>query len=122
VGVIVVGIDVDAFLGEVKEGRMALSSRRKISTRILLGFLAVIAFVGVLGYLGIFLSRNIYRNLEEIHTVRLPALDYILEIDRDLQQLLVAERSMIFAKTDSEVFQKLLEDYETNLRQSERGD
>ena len=98
---------------------MALSSRRKIGTRILLGFLAVIAFVGVLGYLGIFLSRNIYRNLEEIHTVRLPALDYILEIDRDLQQLLVAERSMIFAKTDSEVFRKLLEDYETNLRQSE---
>ncbi|WP_427366390.1 methyl-accepting chemotaxis protein [Candidatus Caldatribacterium saccharofermentans] len=98
---------------------MALSSRRKIGTRILLGFLAVIAFVGVLGYLGIFLSRNIYRNLEEIHTVRLPALDYILEIDRDLQQLLVAERSMIFAKTDSEVFRKLLEDYEMNLRQSE---
>jgi methyl-accepting chemotaxis protein len=103
----------------VREGRMALSSRRKIGTRVLLGFLAVIAFVGVLGYLGIFLSRNIYRNLEEIHTVRLPALDYILEIDRDLQQLLVAERSMIFAKTDSEVFQKLLEDYETNLKQSE---
>jgi len=78
--------------------------------------------VGVLGYLGVFLSRNIYRNLEEIHTVRLPALDLLLEIDRDLQQLLVAERSMIFAKTDSEVFRKLLEDYETNLRQSECGD
>jgi len=29
---------------------------------------------------------------------------------------------MTFAKTDSEVFRKLLEDYETNLRQSERGD
>ena len=101
---------------------MALSSRRKSGTRILLGFLVVIAFVGVLGYLGVFLSRNIYRNLEEIHTVRLPALDLVLEIDRDLQQLLVAERSMTFAKTDSEVFRKLLEDYETNLRQSERGD
>lgn len=93
--------------------------QRKIGARVLLGFLVVIAFVAVLGYLGVFLARGIYQNLEEIHAVRLPSLDYILEIDRDLQQLLVAERSMIFAKTDSEIFQELLKDYETNLKQAE---
>ncbi len=98
---------------------MATIFRQKIGTRVFLGFLAVIAFVAALGYLGIFLARGIYQNLEEVHAVRLPSIDYILEIDRDLHQLLVAERSMIFAKTDSAVFQQLLNEYETNLRQAE---
>ncbi|MGB9553931.1 MAG: HAMP domain-containing protein, partial [bacterium] len=57
--------------------------------------------------------------LSEIFAVRLPSIDYILEIDRDLQQLLVAERSLIFAKTGSEIFNQLVEEYETNLKQSE---
>ncbi|MGE5838456.1 MAG: methyl-accepting chemotaxis protein, partial [Deltaproteobacteria bacterium] len=41
------------------------------------------------------------------------------EADRDLQQLLVAERSMIFSDTDSEVFKQLVQEYETKLKQSE---
>ncbi|MCX7730431.1 MAG: methyl-accepting chemotaxis protein [Candidatus Caldatribacterium sp.] len=93
--------------------------QRKIGARVLVGFLAVIAFVVVLGFLGVFFAREIYESVEELYTEHLPAVDYILEIDRDLHQLLVAERSMIFAKTDSEVFQELLKEYETNLKQAE---
>lgn len=91
----------------------------KIGVRVILGFSLVIALSVVAGYLGIRLSQGIFRNLTDIFAVRLPSIDYILEIDRDLQQLLVAERSLIFAKTGSEVFNQLVEEYETNLKQSE---
>jgi methyl-accepting chemotaxis protein len=49
----------------------------------------------------------------------LPSIDYLIEADRDLQQLLVAERSMIFSDTDSEIFKQLVQEYETKLKQSE---
>jgi methyl-accepting chemotaxis protein len=44
----------------------------------------------------------------------------IIEVDRDVQQLLVAERSMIFANTKSEVFEELVASYEENLEQSDQ--
>ncbi|MGC8777878.1 MAG: MCP four helix bundle domain-containing protein, partial [Candidatus Caldatribacteriaceae bacterium] len=83
----------------------------KIGARVVLGFSLVIALSAVAGYLGVRLSQGIFRNLSEIFAVRLPSIDYILEIDRDLQQLLVAERSLIFAKTGSEIFNQLVEEY-----------
>jgi len=46
-------------------------------------------------------------------------MDYLIEADRDLQQLLVAERSMIFAdriveNSESDLFTNLLADYQEN--------
>ncbi|MGQ9747337.1 MAG: methyl-accepting chemotaxis protein [Candidatus Caldatribacteriaceae bacterium] len=90
----------------------------RVGIRILLGFFIAIALSVVVGYLGIRVAETIFEDLTQIFAVRLPNIDYILEIDRDLQQLLVAERSLIFIKTDSEIFQKLVEEYETNLNQS----
>jgi methyl-accepting chemotaxis protein len=71
--------------------------------------------VGIVGWLG---AHKIYRNLEIVLNERLPALDYLMESDRDLQQLLVAERSMIFSSTDTEVFNGLVVDYNENFEQS----
>jgi methyl-accepting chemotaxis protein len=50
--------------------------------------------------------------------VRLPSLDSLIQTDRDLQQLLVAERSMIFENAQSETFKALVADYDENFRQS----
>ncbi len=44
----------------------------------------------------------------------------MIEADRDLQRLLVAERSTIFANAKSELFQGLVKDYEESLKQSEK--
>jgi methyl-accepting chemotaxis protein len=51
--------------------------------------------------------------------VTMPSIDYLIEADRDLQQLLVAERSMIFTEANSAQFQKFIEDYETNMKQAD---
>lgn len=57
-------------------------------------------------------------NLSEIFGTRMPSLDLLLQVDRDLHQLLVAERSMIFADRGDKVFEELLKEYETNFKQA----
>lgn len=49
----------------------------------------------------------------------LPALDYLTEADRDMQQALVAERSLIFVRQASEEGAKMRKAHEENLQQVE---
>ena len=89
-----------------------------IGGKLLLGFsimVVLMVFIGGSGYQGI---SSVQEKLDDIFVTRLPSLDYLVQADRDLQQLLVAERSMIFATVGSEVFEKLVKDYEENLEQS----
>ncbi len=89
----------------------------KIGTKLLqiFGLLALLlSLTGIAGILG---ARSINEELQTIFNVHLPSIDYLVEADRDLQQLLVAERSMIFADVKSETFKGLLDDYNENLQQ-----
>lgn len=90
----------------------------KVRTKLTLGFGVMIAFATIIGLAGFFGIRTVEKNLDEIFSKRLPSLDYLLQTDRDLQQLLVAERSMIFANVDSEIFKQLTGEYTTNFKQS----
>lgn len=47
----------------------------------------------------------------------LPALDFLAEADRDMQQALVAERSLMFVRQTSEGADKIRKTYEENLQQ-----
>jgi len=78
----------------------------------------MLIFIGGIGLTGYYSIHNVNENLQDIFAVRLPSLDYLLEVDRDLQQLLVAERSIIFATPGSDLFRKLVKEYEDNLQQS----
>ncbi len=91
----------------------------KIGVKLALGFSIMILFMAVIAFSGYRSINVINQNLEDIFAVRLPSIDYLIEADRDLQQLLVAERSMIFANSKSELFKTLLDDYEQNLKQSD---
>ncbi len=91
----------------------------KIGARLVLGFSIMILLMVIIGFAGYRSTMNIQRNLVEIFTGRLPSIDYLVEADRDLQQLLVAERSIIFCDTESDVFKGLVQEYETKLKQSE---
>ena len=91
----------------------------KIGYKLAVGFALMLLFMGGVGLTGYHSTRNIEGNLQEIFSIRLPSIDLLLEVDRDLQQLLVAERSMIFANSNSDLFKQLLADYEENLKQSE---
>ncbi|MEE9497636.1 MAG: methyl-accepting chemotaxis protein, partial [Desulfobacterales bacterium] len=91
-----------------------------IGAKLIFGFSIMILLMGIIGFTGYRSTANINKNLKEIFAVRLPSINYLIQTDRDLQQLLVAERSMIFANAKSEVFKKLVQDYEENLAQSQQ--
>jgi methyl-accepting chemotaxis protein len=91
-----------------------------IGTKLIFGFSIMILLVGIIGFTCYRSTANIKQNLNEIFAMRLPSINYILQVDRDLQQLLVAERSMIFANASSEEFKQLVKDYEENLEQSQQ--
>jgi methyl-accepting chemotaxis protein len=91
----------------------------KVGAKLIIGFSVMILFMGVIGFTGYRSVSSIEHCLEDIFSVRLPGIDYIIQADRDLQQLLVAERSMIFANAKSDVFKAFVEEYEENLKQSE---
>jgi len=92
----------------------------KLSYKLTVGFAVMLLFIGGVGSTGYRSAHNINSNLKEIFAVRLPSIDLLLETDRDLQQLLVAERSMIFANANSDVFKQLLEEYQTNFKQAQQ--
>jgi methyl-accepting chemotaxis protein len=79
----------------------------------------MIAFMVVIGSLGYVAITGIKKNIDDIFGIRLPSIDYLVEADRDLQQLLVSERSMLFTSPSDAKFGALLKDYEENLEQSQ---
>ena len=90
----------------------------KTKTKMFGGFAIVLMLLIITGYVGYNSTKHVYACLKNIFHVNLPAIDYLAEADRDLQQLLVAERSMIFADVKSEIFATLVKDYEENLHQA----
>jgi methyl-accepting chemotaxis protein len=90
----------------------------KVGSKLVFGFSTMILIMGVIGVAGYLSMSKINHSLEDIFEVRMPSIDYLIEVDRDIQQLLVAERSMIFANSKSDVFKTLVAEYEENLVQS----
>ena len=90
----------------------------KISSKLLLSFSIILLIVFVVGAAGFLSTRNINSSLIDISTGDLPSLNYLLQADRDLYQLLTDERSMIFTNVNTELFEQLVADYEENLQQS----
>ena len=91
----------------------------KIRIKLILGFAAMMICMAIIGYSGYNGVHVVMEQLDEIFAVRLPSIDTLIEADRDLQQLLVAERSMIFASAKSDEFKALVAEYDKNLQQSE---
>ena len=97
---------------------MQLFRDLKIRNKLLLGFIAVLALMVVVGLTGYVGTSRVYSALEDMNAVNLPEIDLLTQADRDLQQLMVAERSMIFSNAESESFAQLVKEYEENFRQS----
>ncbi len=92
-------------------------SDMKVASKLTLCFTAMILFMVVIGGSGYVGLSHLEGNLLDISEKKMPAINYLLSADRDLQQLLVAERSMIFASTETDVFKQMVKDYEENLGQ-----
>jgi len=92
----------------------------KISTKLLISFSIILLIVVAVSVAGFYSTRSINEKLVDISTSDLPSVNYLLQADRDLYQLLTAERSMIFSNVNSEMFEQLFADYEENLLQSKQ--
>ncbi|MEG6506773.1 methyl-accepting chemotaxis protein [Nitratidesulfovibrio sp. 1201_IL3209] len=91
-----------------------------ITTRLVVLSLLAFFFIGAAGTAGWMGARIIQQNLKDVSNIRLPGLNYLIQADRDLQQLLVAERSLLFADpADRKAIDRLKKEYEDNLRQSD---
>ncbi len=76
--------------------------------------LVVILILGYSSYSGLFGLKG---NLDQAEK-RLRSYELLLQVDRDLQQALVAERTLIFTSPGNERFQTLLKDHSENIQQS----
>ena len=91
----------------------------KIRTKILSGFVILIIAMVVIGFSSYRGMKQIKERLDNIFLVRLPSIDFLIEADRDLQQLLVAERSLVFAEPDSKISKAFVTEYDKNYQQSD---
>ena len=97
---------------------MRFFANLSIRLKLVVGFLVMILFMGAIGLSGISGVTMVNKQLNDIFFIQLPSMDNLIEVDRDLHELLVAERSMIFANVKSDLFASLVRDYEQNLRES----
>ena len=71
-------------------------------------FATLIALTIVLGVTAVGSSFILRHGAAEMYTREMPALDALVEADRDLQQLLVAERTLLIAQPGSPLFDTLI--------------
>jgi methyl-accepting chemotaxis protein len=69
---------------------------------------------GVIGHFGL---TKINNTQSSIFSVRLPSMDFLIEADRDLHQLLVAERALTVTSVDSKDYKNFLDSYNENFEQ-----
>ena len=94
-----------------------------IGQKVVFGFATLVVLCGLTGGIAYYSNQSIRRNLDEVSGHILPATDALLQLDRDLQQALVDERTLLFTAADAPSFGKLTADHANNIKQvAERWD
>ncbi|MEA5087508.1 HAMP domain-containing methyl-accepting chemotaxis protein [Solidesulfovibrio sp.] len=90
----------------------------RLGFRLGASYAILVVAIAAVGYTGYYAARTISDNLDTLFTRFLPSVDFLIEADRDLHQLLVAERTMMFTPPGSEAFKALENAYAANLKQA----
>lgn len=93
-----------------------MKKQKSIGAKLVLVVAVQLFFMILIGLTGYRSANTIFQSFSGQAT----SIDNLVETDRDLQQLLVAERSMIYTNVKSKLFDELVKDYEDNLAQTER--
>lgn len=89
-----------------------------IGRKLAIAFSLLILFMVAVGFTAYVSVSKMDKEMQHIAKLRMPSVQFLLSVDRDLQQLLVAERSMIFANSDSDIFNSLIKAYAENREQA----
>lgn len=92
-------------------------SNWKTKSKLYFSFGLITLLLFVMGFLSYHSLQDLSSYYEKATKKDIPSLNYILSLDRDLQQALVAERSLIFTAPSSERFAGFEKDYHDNVQQ-----
>lgn len=90
---------------------------KKINAQIYVLVLMLVLFqitIGVISYFSLGAMRS---DLNQVFSVRLPSIDNLVQADRDFQQSLVAERTLLIDGVDQKIYEGQLKDYTKNRKQ-----
>jgi methyl-accepting chemotaxis protein len=92
-------------------------SNLKIKQKLVITFSLLIAFLIVIAVTALYSISSINSNVNKIADVDFPSIDLLLQLDRDMQQALVAQRTMLYTTPGTEEFNTLIEDNDSNIKQ-----
>ncbi len=87
----------------------------KIKTQIFILATILLTFQAVMAVSSLYFLRDIELKLESVFNIRLPSIDNLVQADRDFQQALVAERTLLGKNTDNDNI--YIKDYINNRNQ-----
>lgn len=90
----------------------------KISKKISLLSTLMIVFIIIVSIIGLISSNLLKNQLNKFNKTHLPSIAFLLEMDRDYHQLLVAERTMIFTDPGTPAFESMQKDFKENYEQA----
>lgn len=93
-------------------------NRINIGIRLIVTILTILTIQVGSGYMGYMNINKLDKLIEKFDDKILPSVEFLLEGDRDLHQLLVAERSMALVSPDSTAFKSFLTSYQDNFEQA----
>lgn len=95
----------------------------KVKHKLTYTFTLVTASLLIIGSAGLYVMSSIQSSVVKVAEVHLPSINLLLQVDRDMHQSVVAQRTMIFTQVGTEEFSKLKGDNDSNIKQAvERWD
>lgn len=95
-----------------------MNRNQSILFRLMSSFAVIVTLLVALGLVGFFALESLHSELEFLSEKQMPAIDVLNQADRDLQQLLAAERSLLITSTGSRDLDEFFSAIEENKKQS----
>ncbi|MGC4066335.1 MAG: methyl-accepting chemotaxis protein [Polyangiaceae bacterium] len=92
--------------------------KASVGAQLTASFVVIVTLMGAIAWVSIRGLFEVGAALTHVHGQALPAVDFLDQADRDLQQLLVAERSLLLPDTDDKKRAGYFKDYSDNVKQS----
>ncbi len=90
---------------------------RKINIQVFSLVFILILFQVIISTLSYFSIKSVNTGLESVFQKRLPSIDNLVQADRDFQQALVAERTLLMDGLSEKDYEFLVKDYDKNRKQ-----
>jgi methyl-accepting chemotaxis protein len=92
--------------------------KKSVGMQLAASFIVIVVLMGAIGWVSLAALTRMSSGLNHVHQVALPSVDFLDQADRDLQQLLVAERSVLLADPSDPKQAEFLKAFDENAQQS----